>query len=137
MTNRTRTPAASQATSAGAAGTTGQGGKHPSAVVPIDPAISRDGDSFPVVKQGAPSPWRDELDRMVAMVNADQLEVGAYYLIGRFNSAKGAGNRKAALDESTLLPALRLYAFDFKVSWPTPASSELWVALVPRSKSAA
>lgn len=113
------------------AGGTGRGGAHAPAVIPIDPTISRDAHTFPPSPgRGAPSPWRDELQRMVEMANDGEVEIGKYYLIGRFNSANGAQTRRAQLVDSLLLPALVLYEFDFKVETRSPVTSELWVALV-------
>lgn len=111
---------------------TGKGGAHSPAIIPIDPSLSRPPDSFPVSPgRGAPSPWRDELERMVELANDGEVEIGRYYLIGTFKSANGAANRKAGLEDSTLLPTLVLYRFDFKVE-STPVTSELWVALLHR-----
>lgn len=117
-------------TPSSSSGGTGRGGAHAPAVVPIDPAVARDAETFPPSPgRGAPSPWRDELQRMVELANDGVVEIGKYYLIGRFNSANGAQTRRAQLMDSTLLPTLVLYEFDFKVE-ALPARSELWVALV-------
>lgn len=110
---------------------TGRGGVHPSAVLAIDPTVSRDASSFQPTKQGAPSPWGAALNDMVQLANDGEIEIGRYYRIGQFNSANGAGTRKAQLADSNTVPRLVLYKFDFQVE-ATAVSSELWAALVHR-----
>ncbi len=112
---------------------TGKGGAHQPAVVSIDPTLARGVEDFPEsAKAGAQSPWRAELSRMVDLANEGEVEIGKYYLVGKFNSANGAATRKSLLDDSKL-PVLLLYLFDFKTLNPTPTTSELWVAIVHRT----
>lgn len=114
---------------------TGRGGQHEPAIVEIDPRLQLDDEDLPLPQGRPKSPWTEQLELLVAMVDDGRVEPGKFVQIGQFHSEQGAQQRASRMHE--LEPVLREWAFDYR--WktvPSPTAigkkwSVLYARLVP------
>jgi hypothetical protein len=107
---------------------TGKGGMHDPAIVDIDPNIQVSAHDLKAPARGRPSPWREQLEKLIELVDSGEVDAGNFVCIGKFKSYQGAQHRGARMAEFE--PELAAgFSFEYRWEYNTTSTSSLWARL--------